>query len=121
MSCLREDKSGLILTVRAVPRASRNEIGDEKDSALRIRLQAPPVDGKANKALLRFLADTLDVAPSRLALLSGETGRNKRVLITGVSVADALRRLGLPRSLDALTVIRSPRKKVAPRFAGLTQ
>jgi len=95
MSCLREDKAGLILTVRAVPRASRNEIAGEANDALRIRLQAPPVDGKANKALLRFLADTLGVAPSRLTLLSGETGRNKRVLIAGVSRLEALRRLGL--------------------------
>lgn len=95
MSCLRADKAGLVLTVRATPRATRNEIKGEAEDALRIRLQAPPVDGKANKALLRFLADTLDVAPSRLTLLSGETGRNKRVLITGLSAADALRRLGL--------------------------
>lgn len=96
MSCLRANASGLILTVRAVPRASRNELVGETDGALRIRLQAPPVDGKANKALLRFLADTLEVAPSRLALLSGETGRNKRILITCVSAIDATQRLGLP-------------------------
>lgn len=95
MNCLQVGKLGLILSVRAVPRASCNEITGEADGALRIRLQAPPVDGKANKALLRFLADTLDVAPSRLALLSGEGGRNKRVLISGISAPDAMRRLGI--------------------------
>ena len=96
MNCLRSDDSGVILTVRAVPRAARNEIAGEKDGALRIRLQAPPVDGKANKALLRFLAVTLDIAPSCLTMLSGETGRNKRILICGVSEIETLRRLGLP-------------------------
>ena len=95
MSCLRADKSGLVLSVRVSPRSSRNEIVGEIDDTLRIRLQAPPVDGKANKALLRFLADMLDVASSRLSLLSGETARSKRVLIAGVSSSDVMRRLGL--------------------------
>ena len=95
MNCLNQTKSGTILRVRAVPRASRNEIAGVQDDALRVRLQAPPVDGKANKALLRFLADTLDVPPTSLALLAGETGRHKRVFIPGLTEGQVRDRLGL--------------------------
>jgi uncharacterized protein len=81
------------VTVRATPRASRNEITGIVENALRIRLQAPPVDGKANKALVEFLAETLDVPRSALALIAGETGRVKRILIVGLAEAVVRERL----------------------------
>lgn len=96
MSCLVTSGRGVILSARLTPRASRNEITGVVEGALRIRLQAPPVDGKANKALLRFLADLLDMPPSSLAILSGDTGRNKRILITGMAEAQVASRLLKP-------------------------
>lgn len=71
----------LLLTLRLQPRASRDEIAGPYGDALKVRITAPPVDGKANAHLLRFLAELFDVAPSSVELLSGETGRDKRVRI----------------------------------------
>ncbi|HEY0722354.1 MAG TPA: DUF167 family protein [Gammaproteobacteria bacterium] len=71
----------LLLTLRLQPRASRDEIAGPYGDALKVRITAPPVDGKANAHLLRFLAELFDVAPSAVELLSGETGRDKRVRI----------------------------------------
>lgn len=81
----------LIISLRVQPRASRDEIigpygeganGDESE-ALKVRICAPPVDGKANGHLIKFLAKQFGVSRSAVELLSGETGRNKRVAITG--------------------------------------
>ena len=77
------------------PRASRDEITGIVGDAIRVRLTAPPVDGAANEALLRFLAARLDLSRSALTLISGHTGRNKTVAVTGVSGEEVGRRLGL--------------------------
>ncbi len=79
---------GIELAVKVAPRAGRTAlVGLETDAEgrgwLQVRLAAPPVDGAANAALLRFLAEALDVAPSACRLLAGVDGRRKRVRITG--------------------------------------
>ena len=63
--------------------------------AIKVRLTAPPVEGAANEALIRFLAATLNVPRSAVELVSGRTGRTKLVAVTGVSVDEAARRLGV--------------------------
>ena len=87
MTWIKTTPDGAILTVRVVPRASKNSIDGPLGDALKIRLQSPPVDGKANKALIRFLADTLDISVSRITILAGDTSRTKRVLIRETAVA----------------------------------
>lgn len=77
------------------PRASRDEIAGVAGGVIRVRLTAPPVDGAANEALLRFLAARLGVPRSALAFVSGHTGRTKVVAVGGVSVEEVGRRLGL--------------------------
>ena len=67
--------------VRVLPRASRNEFAGVQDGALKVRLQAPPVEGAANEALLRFLADELDLSPRQVRLVSGLGSRSKVVEI----------------------------------------
>jgi uncharacterized protein (TIGR00251 family) len=84
MNWFQKTSDGVVLNIRVVPRASRNEVQGVLGDALKIRLQAPPVDGKANTALTEFLADTLGVSKSSVVLLSGETGRTKRILIRGL-------------------------------------
>lgn len=74
-----------VITLRVVPRASRNEAVIEADGALKIRLQAPPVEGKANQALVDFLSDRLDIPRRRITILAGQTGRTKRIRIDGLS------------------------------------
>ena len=77
----RWEGDDLILKVRVQPRASRDELGEAQESYLKVRITAPPVDGKANADLMRFLADVFNVAKSRITLLDGETSREKRLRI----------------------------------------
>ncbi|HXY54051.1 MAG TPA: DUF167 domain-containing protein [Nitrospirota bacterium] len=81
------------MSVRIQPRASKNEITKMENGGLKIRLIAPPVDGAANDALVRFLAEMLSVPRSRIEIVSGKTSRDKIVRISGVSKADAERLL----------------------------
>jgi uncharacterized protein (TIGR00251 family) len=85
--------NAVVLTLRIVPRSSRNEICGEHGDALKIKLQAPPVEGKANKALIEFLAETLGIHRNNISILSGDTGRNKRVAITGISSQEITEKL----------------------------
>jgi len=73
--------------VRVQPRASRDAVGGEWDGALRVRLTAPPLDGRANDALCRLLAAELNVPPRAVKILSGERSRTKRVEVTGATAA----------------------------------
>lgn len=87
-------KSGAALAVRVTPRSARNEIAEIlSDGTVRVRLTAPPVDGKANAALIKFLAEVLGVAPSRLEIVAGETGRDKLVSILDMDVETAQRKI----------------------------
>jgi uncharacterized protein len=82
------------LKVHVQPRASRNEIGGWRDGALVLRLTAPPVDGAANRAARDFLAAALGVRRADVTLVSGETSRQKRFRITGLSPEAVASRLG---------------------------
>lgn len=75
----------VIFNVRVQPRASKDEIAGEVSGALKIRLQAPAVEGRANEALIEFLADLLKTPKSAVRILSGERSRIKRVEIRGVT------------------------------------
>ena len=81
------------LTVRVVPGASKNEIIGEVNGVWKVRLTAPPVDGKANLALMELLADKLKVNRSQVMLCGSKTSRCKRVAIYGLSTADIANRL----------------------------
>lgn len=76
---------GVVLNLRVVPRAAHTEMRRRSDGTFRVRLQAPPVDGKANAALIRFLADRFGLARKDVRLLSGETSRDKRVLLANTT------------------------------------
>ncbi len=79
---LHDGKKGAALAIRVTPRASHNEIVEIlSDGTVKIRLTAPPVEGKANEALIDFLSDVLDVPPSRIEIVAGATGRDKLVSI----------------------------------------
>jgi uncharacterized protein (TIGR00251 family) len=84
MSIISETDNGIIINIRLIPRASANKITGILDNAIKIRLQAPPVDGKANKALIKFLSKLFKIPASHITLISGETNRNKRILINGI-------------------------------------
>ena len=75
------------LTLHIQPGAKKTEFAGLHGDALKIRLAAPPVDGKSNEALIRFIADTLGLAKSAVNLKSGQTSRRKVVEVQGASVA----------------------------------
>jgi uncharacterized protein (TIGR00251 family) len=78
-----EEKEGcIILTVRVVPRASRDGIQGVLGDALKIRIMAPPVEGKANAYLVKFISKHWKIPRAKIELLSGETSRNKRLRIS---------------------------------------
>jgi len=89
------------LSVRLAPRASRDEVGDfdAASSTLRVRVTAPPVDGRANEALVRLLARHLKVPRGAVRLIAGATARTKVVEIDGIEAAELAARLsGAERS-----------------------
>lgn len=77
-----EEKTGhLVLTLHVQPGARRTEVMGTHGAALKVKLAAPPVDGKANEELQRFLAEVFAVPKRNVVLLSGATGRGKRVRV----------------------------------------
>ncbi len=90
---LREVAGGVEVAVRVVPGARRSAIVGWHDRALKIAVSAPPVDGKANDELCRFLAGVLGVRPGAMAVRSGVTARSKRIAVRGVTLAAARARL----------------------------
>ena len=94
MTPLRATEASDAVTVDIVvqPRASREGISLMGDR-LKVSVNAPPVDGKANEALIRVLADALSVPKANIEILRGETGRRKTVRIRGVTLARLLQTL----------------------------
>ena len=82
-----------LISVRVTPRSSRDELTGWQDDVLRVRLKAPPVDGKANEALCRYLASLLRVTASDVDVVSGATARTKRVRVEGLAMEDVRSRL----------------------------
>jgi len=89
---IRSTESGIELDVRVIPRAKKTAIGGERDGCVLVRLAAPPVDGAANEALIRYFAQLCAVPLRAVRIVSGERGRRKRVAIEGVS-GDSMREL----------------------------
>ena len=79
--CMKPVGNGVELRLQVVPNASRTACAGLHDGALRLRLMAPPVEGRANAALLAWLADELDLSRRSVTLLGGDTQRRKRVHI----------------------------------------
>jgi uncharacterized protein (TIGR00251 family) len=82
------------LRVRVSPGARRSEFVGPHGDAWKVRVAAPPEDGRANEAVLRLLATTLDVPRADLSLVSGHSGRDKVVALGGLDYSEAVRRLG---------------------------
>ena len=84
---------GCVLPVRAQPGARKAGVLGEQGGALKVAVTAPPEDGRANKALVESLREVLGVKRSQVELLSGQTSRDKRSLIRGLSPAGLRERL----------------------------
>jgi uncharacterized protein (TIGR00251 family) len=83
------------LSIKAIPGAPKNQVCGWLGDALKIKIQAPPVEGRANEALVEFLAKALEVPRRTVTLVRGDTSRHKTVRIEGLDLAEAKRRLGV--------------------------
>lgn len=93
MSWLKAQGDDALLVLHIQPGAKKTEIAGPHGDALKIRLAAPPVDGKANAALIDFLAARLDIPKARITLVAGQSSRSKRVAINGLDPARVRERL----------------------------
>jgi uncharacterized protein (TIGR00251 family) len=87
--------AGLTVDVLVQPRASRAGVGPIVGDRLRVSVTAPPVDGKANAAVIEAVAEAFGVRRAAVSIVRGETGRRKTLHIAGIG-SDALARLGFP-------------------------
>jgi uncharacterized protein (TIGR00251 family) len=78
-----------LLKVRVQPGSSRNEIAGQRNGVVIVRVTAPAVDGKANKAACKLLAELCDIAPSSVEIVRGESRRDKVVRLVGLDPGDA--------------------------------
>ena len=84
---------GILINVRVIPRAGRSCLSGARGDALLARLQAPPVDGKANDELIDLIAAALDVPARAVSIVAGERSRQKRVRVSGIDARTAASRL----------------------------
>jgi len=90
---IRPAPNGCTLSVRVHPGAKRNAITGTHADALKISLTTPPTDGRANAALIAFLAERLNIPRASIELLTGHTSRSKTLRLTGITAAEAEARL----------------------------
>jgi uncharacterized protein len=81
------------LNVRVVPRAGRQSVELDEAGNVRVRVTAPPEDGKANRQVIELMAETLHLRKSAIEIMRGETGRSKVLRITGIAPTDLQRLL----------------------------
>ncbi len=92
---VRDTAQGAQFALRVQPRASRNGLAGVVGDAIKLAITAPPVEGRANQAVIDFLADWFRVPKSSIVIVSGETGRNKRIAVRGMRAEQVRRALGL--------------------------
>lgn len=86
-SWCQETPAGVVLNVRAQPRSSRAGLDGVVGDALKVRIRAAPVDGKANKELVETLSAAFGLPKARVVLTGGETSKTKRILLVGLTAA----------------------------------
>jgi len=92
---LRETETGVIFRIRVVPRASRSGAAGIQGDTLKLRITAPPVEGKANEACIALLAELLGVKRTQVAIISGHTSRTKTVAVEGVKAKEIAARIAV--------------------------
>ena len=90
---IQESGTGISFSVKVQPRAKRDAIIGELGAALKVALTAPPVEGRANEACIRFLAEFLKVPRSSVTIASGQSSRNKIIRVAGLTAVEFRARL----------------------------
>lgn len=87
---IRTTERGITLSIVVLPRSSSNSVAGVTDGRLKIKLTSPPVDGKANVALIAYLSKLLKIKKSSIEILKGETSKKKTVLLEGITEDEIL-------------------------------
>ena len=95
---IRNNGVSTTLECKIHPNAKKDCIDGIKENRLCVRLSAPPIEGKANKALIKFLSKHLHIAKSKISITQGEKGRIKVLCLDGISAEEVLSGLGLTQS-----------------------
>ena len=90
---VNESAKGITFAVKVQPRARKNAITGTVGDALKLALTAPPVEGKANQAVIEFFAEFFEIPHSSVSIASGETSRNKVIRVSGMSAQQVRERL----------------------------
>lgn len=93
MPWIEQKDDAVYIHIRVVPNASKNEVQGEHDGALKIRLTAPARDGRANKALVQFMAKTTGLPKSRVAIVKGDKSRLKTIQLDQAELKNVVSRL----------------------------
>lgn len=96
MSYWSEDPTGVLLRLHCLPNAPKTQIVGIHGESLKLKIHAPPVDGKANLEIIRFFAEELGLPKNRLDILSGEKSKGKSLRIQGLSWNEIKAKLSLP-------------------------
>ena len=91
MLTVRETDRGVTFQIRVLPRSSKCELAGLQGDALKIRITAPPIEGRANEECIRFLASLFNVKRTDIAIAAGHKSKNKRVTVAGLTSSDVLR------------------------------
>ncbi len=91
---IEEREDGVILKLKVIPGSSRNSLIKSAEERLVIKLTSPPIEGKANKQLIKFLGKKLGIAPSSISILRGNNSRDKVMLIAGLSGTKVKEKIG---------------------------
>jgi uncharacterized protein (TIGR00251 family) len=99
MLTVNETEEGVTFAIRVLPRSSKCELAGLQKDALRIRITAPPVEGRANEESIRFLAALFNVKRNQVVIKAGRKSKNKLIYIAGLTREDIL--AALPESCGA--------------------
>ena len=92
-SCISEKGQDTVLVIRLTPNSSKNEFCEITDEFLKVKVNAQPIENKANKELLNFLSDSFDIPKTRFSLISGDKSKLKRILIKDTNKQDILAKI----------------------------
>ena len=91
---IRETANGLIINVKAVPGSEKTQVSGIQENVFKIRINAQAEKGKANKELIEFLSDLLEIRKLDIEIMKGETARHKQVLIKGIKKEEFFAKIG---------------------------
>ena len=90
---LKETKEGIVITVKIVPNSAKNSVVGYSDEYLKLKISSPPIENKANKKLIEYLADIFDLPKSKVSFVYGEKSKSKRLLLSTLTMDEVIKKI----------------------------